>query len=259
MSIRDWVRRRAERVRENVGRNQARHRTLRGRVATVLVCVLAGLMMTVAALAARGTDLRSDRTADMRDLVVTQASRNEELRGDVAALTDEVRALAGRQPGGGELTERLAVAEEAAGLTDLAGPGLRVTLTDAPTDVKPAGVSDDALVVHQQDIQAVVNALWAGGAEAMTIQGQRVISTTGIKCVGNTVVLHGVPYAPPYVIEAIGDADSLLAAINDSPSIQVYKQYVAAFGLGYAVDRVGEIEAPAFAGSVGLRFATSGQ
>ena len=72
MSIRDWVRRRAERVRENVGRNQARHRTLRGRVATVLVCVLAGLMMTVAALAARGTDLRSDRTADMRDLVVTR-------------------------------------------------------------------------------------------------------------------------------------------------------------------------------------------
>jgi uncharacterized protein YlxW (UPF0749 family) len=101
----------------------------------------------------------------------------------------------------------------------------------------------------------VVNALWAGGAEAMTIQGQRVISTTGIKCVGNTVVLHGVPYAPPYVIEAIGDADSLLAAINDSPSIQIYKQYVDAYGLGYAVDRVAAIEAPAFSGSVGLRFA----
>ncbi len=253
--MREWVRRRAERVRERVRRNQSRRRTLGGRIGTVAVCVLAGVMMTVAALAARGTDLRSDRTADMRDLIVTQSSRNEELRGDVAALTDEVRALAGRQPGGGELTERLAVAEEAAGLTDLVGPGLRVTLTDAPTDVKPAGVSDDALVVHQQDIQAVVNALWAGGAEAMTIQGQRVISTTGIKCVGNTVVLHGVPYAPPYVIEAIGDADSLLAAINDSPSIQIYKQYVDAYGLGYAVDRVAAIEAPAFSGSVGLRFA----
>ena len=71
-----------------------------------------GTATATAALAARGTDLRSDRTADMRDLVVTQASRNEELRGDVAALTDEVRALAGRQPGGGELTERLAVADQ---------------------------------------------------------------------------------------------------------------------------------------------------
>ena len=55
----------------------------------------------------------------------------------------------------------------------------------------------------------MVNALWSGGAEAMTIQGQRVIATTGIKCVGNTVVLHGVPYAPPYVISAIGDPEKL--------------------------------------------------
>lgn len=256
MSVRDWVRPRAARVRERVGHNQARPRTLRGRAATVLVCVLAGLMMTAASIAARGTDLRSDRTADMRDLVATQASRNEDLRRDVAALTDEVGALAARQPGGGQLSERLAVVEEAAGLTDVVGPGLRVTLADAPADVKPAGVSDDALVVHQQDIQSVVNALWAGGAEAMTIQGQRVISTTGIKCVGNTVVLHGVPYAPPYVIEAIGDADALLAGLNDSPSVQIYKQYVDVYGLGYAVDRVDSIEAPAFSGSVGLRFAT---
>ena len=51
----------------------------------------------------------------------------------------------------------------------------------------------------------MVNALWSGGAEAMTIQGQRVISTTAVKCVGNTVVLHGIPYAPPYVISAIGN------------------------------------------------------
>ena len=55
----------------------------------------------------------------------------------------------------------------------------------------------------------MVNALWSGGAEAMTLQKQRVISTTGIKCVGNTVVLHGVPYAPPYEITAIGDLDAL--------------------------------------------------
>ena len=80
------------------------------------------------------------------------------------------------------------------------GPGLTVTLDDAPERRDRLGghATPNDLVVHQQDIQAVVNALWAGGAEAMTIQGQRVIATTGIKCVGNTVVLHGVPYSPPY-------------------------------------------------------------
>ena len=259
MSWWDAVKRRVPRVRANIGKNQLRHRSARGRITTVLVCVLAGLMMTVAAIAARGTDLRADRTADLRDLIVSQGQRNTELRDEADALRAEVAGLGSGQAGIGDIADELARAEEKAGLVAVAGPGVRVTLTDAPNDVKPAGVDDDALVVHQQDIQAVANALWAGGAEAMTIQGQRVISTTGIKCVGNTVVLHGVPYAPPYAIEAIGDADSLLAAINDSPSIQVYKQYVAAYGLGYAVDRVGEIEAPAFAGSVGLRFATSGQ
>ena len=71
--------------------------------------------------------------------------------------------------------------------------------------------------MHQQDIQAVVNALWAGGAEAMTIQGQRVVSTTGIKCVGNVVILHGVPYSPPYRISAIGPTDDMLTVGDDQP------------------------------------------
>ncbi|MFT3888066.1 MAG: DUF881 domain-containing protein [Arachnia sp.] len=256
MDVRVWLRRRVQRVRENTGRNQTRHRSLHGRLATVLVCALAGLMMTVAALAARGTDLRSDRTADMRDLIVTQASRNEELRRDVSQLTAEVGALTERQPGSEQLAAQLDAAEEGAGLTDLAGPGLRVTLMDAPSDVKPAGVSDDLLVVHQQDIQAVINALWDGGAEAMTVQGQRVISTTGIKCVGNTVVLHGVPYAPPYVIEAIGDTDALQAGLDASPAVTIYRQYVDVYGLGYAVDRADELIAPAFNGSTSLRFAS---
>ena len=87
--------------------------------------------------------------------------------------------------------------------------------TDAPEDVINSSSQDiELLIVHQQDIQAVVNALWAGGAEAMTVQGQRVVSTTGIRCVGNTVVLHDVPYAPPYVISAIGPTDQMLAAIR---------------------------------------------
>ena len=98
-------------------------------------------------------------------------------------------------------------------------------------------------------------ALWAGGAEAMTIQGQRVISTTGIKCVGNTVVLHGIPYAPPYVIEAIGDQGLLLAALDESPSLQIYRQYVDAYGLGYTVERSQGLEFSAFSGSTGVRLA----
>jgi len=256
MTLRDRIAQRIPRVRANI--SQQRRRTPRGRTATVLVCVFAGLMMSVAAVAARGTDLRSDRGADLRDLIVTQADRNEELRGQAATLDTEVSSLAAAQAGTGELGEEVRDAEVAAGLVAVDGPGLVVTLTDAPADFRPAGVDDDALVVHQQDIQAVVNALWAGGAEAMTIQGQRVIATTGIKCVGNTVVLHGIPYAPPYVIQAVGDADSLQQGLDDSRAVQIYRQYVDAYGLGYAISVRSDLELPAYSGTAALRFATQG-
>ena len=258
MKVVDWFRTRALGIRAIVVKNQQRHRSRRGRVATVLVCVVAGLMMTVAAVAARGTDLRSDRSADVRDLIVTQGNRNAELQATLAELTDEVNALSAERPSDPEVADQLSAAELQAGLVAVTGPGVRVTLTDAPNDVKPAGVSADALVVHQQDIQAVVNALWAGGAEAMTIQGQRVISTTGIKCVGNTVVLHGVPYAPPYVIEAIGDDQQLRLGLDDSRAVQIYQQYVDAYRLGYSVESVSSLDMPAYQGALSLRHATTG-
>ena len=141
-------------------------------------------------------------------------------------------------------------AADPAGLRPVEGPGLTVTLDDAPEEVRerPATTSSNA-IVHQQDIQAVVNALWAGGAEAMTIQGQRVVSTTGIKCVGNTVMLHGVPYSPPYAISAIGDADAMRRSLDASPYIRAYLEAVDAYQLGWDVEREDDVEAPAYDGS----------
>src|ERR671923_1950991 len=99
----------------------------------------------------------------------------------------------------------------------VSGPGLVVTLDDAPEEaLEDPSVNPNLLVVHQQDIQAFVNALWAAGADAVSLQGQRLISTTGIKCVGNTVVLEGVPYSPPYRIEAVGNVEALQASLAES-------------------------------------------
>ena len=91
----------------------------------------------------------------------------------------------------------------------------------------------------------------------MTIQGQRVIATTGIKCVGNTVVLHGIPYAPPYRISAIGDPVKLQAALASSDYIRIYRQYVDAFRLGYEVTVSSKSDFPGYQGSVDLQYATA--
>ena len=120
-------------------------------------------------------------------------------------MRQEVDGLAARGTEQSALGPEISRQGERVGLTAVIGPAVTVTLDDAPSSVAANGIEPDLLVVHQQDIQAVVNALWSGGAEAMTIQGQRVISTTAVKCVGNTVVLHGIPYSPPYDVVAIGD------------------------------------------------------
>ena len=122
------------------------------------------------------------------------------------------------------------------GWTPVHGPGLTVTLTDAPRDANgrfPRDASPDDLVVHQQDIQAVLNALWTAGAEAIQMQDQRIIATSAPRCVGNTLLLNGRTYSPPYTITAIGDATAMQASLAAAPLVILYKQYVVRFGLGY--------------------------
>jgi uncharacterized protein YlxW (UPF0749 family) len=131
-----------------------------------------------------------------------------------------------------------------------------VTLDDAPKDVlASAGDLVNQALVHQQDIQGVANALWAGGAEALTTNGVRIVSTTGIKCVGNTVILHGVPYAPPYVLAAIGDPVELESSVDDSPYVDYFKQRVDVWQLGLEVEREGVVRAPAYTGPLDLTHA----
>jgi uncharacterized protein YlxW (UPF0749 family) len=138
-----------------------------------------------------------------------------------------------------------------------------VTLNDAPTDAIDRaypGLPDptpDDLVVHQQDVQAVVNALWAGGADAVRLMDQRVISTSAVRCVGNTLVLQGRVYSPPYTITAVGDTDRLLRALDESTAVRIFRQYVAAYGLGYRAEKRSNVTIPAYTGALDLRYATS--
>ena len=222
--------------------------------ATLVMCVVAGFMIGTSASLAKGTDLRGGRTTDMISMVSVGSQRNAALAQQVSAARAEVDRLSSATGESGVTPEELEKAAAAAQTTPVTGPGVIVVLDDAPSSVSPPDVDPDLLVVHQQDIQAVVNALWEGGAEAMTIQGQRVIATTGIKCVGNTVVLHGIPYAPPYRIEAIGDQNALEAALLSSEYVSNYQDYVAAYGLGYQ-QRRGNLAFPAYTGGIELQYA----
>jgi len=226
------------------------------RAAVPVTFGLAGALFATTALSAQGIDLRSDAT-DVGTLVQERSRSVAELREQVQQLRVEVAELTASVDDGAVDAARARAAElaPAAGLTPVSGPGLRVTLDDAPLDQEVSGVNPNLLIVHQQDIQGFVNALWAGGATAISLQGQRLISTTGIKCVGNTVVLHGVPYSPPYVIEATGDVEALQASLDESQAVQTYRDYVEQVSLGLAIEPVSELDIPAYEGPLQLEHA----
>jgi uncharacterized protein YlxW (UPF0749 family) len=234
-----------------------RARSLVWRLLAPAVFVFAGALFVTSMVSSRGTDLRAGRYDDLSGLASAEAKDLEGLLARNAALNTEVDQLSKGLVSTRDDAEqkRVDALSGPAGLDAAAGPGVTVTLDDAPDSaLEAAGTDVSELLVHQQDIQAVANALWAGGAEAMTIQGQRVVATTGIKCVGNTVVLHGVPYSPPYRISAIGPIDRMLGSVSTSPYIAIYLDLVPK-GLGWDVRQEPRLELPGYDGSTELDYA----
>lgn len=253
------LRRLHEQLRRLLRAGASRQRSLRWRLFVPAVFAAAGFLFVASAEASDGFDLRPQRPATLAELVRSESHRVDrlqdragELEKDVAALSAAVDTRASAR-----LEARADRLREAAGMLPASGPGLKVTLDDAPADQPvPEGFDANAVVVHQQDLQAVVNALWVGGAEAITLQGQRLISTTGIKCVGNTVVLHGVPYSPPYEIVAVGDPVSLQSALDASEYVQTYLEYTRApVNIGWNVELLTDTTVPGYDGAVNLQYA----
>lgn len=219
---------------------------------TVVIAVSAGFLFVASGLTASGTDLRSGGVDDLRGLVIERAGTVGILTARAAKAQDEVDA-ASEELVDPVLTARIASLKAAAGLTEVSGSALEVTLDDAPRlpgSSLPDGVAPDDLVVHQQDVQAVVNAMWRGGATAVVVMDQRVISTTAIRCVGNTLLLQGRVYSPPFTVTAIGDVGALQRALDTEPGVVIYRQYVDRLSLGWKVTQMRNATLPPYLGAV---------
>jgi uncharacterized protein YlxW (UPF0749 family) len=229
-----------------------------------VVAALAGLLLTTTARTAAGTNLRDDRRPELTRVIGERKTEVSEETRRVAELQAQIDGTTAAEAGSdGRIAEQQTRADSVrptAGQTALHGPGLRVVLDDAPRRPGgglPAGARPDDVVVHQQDVQAVVNALWAGGAEAMAIMGLRVISTSAVRCVGNTLLLHGQVFSPPFEITAIGNAVRMRATLEADPGVRAFRDAAQAYDLGYTVQTQDDVVTPAFVGSVSLDHATA--
>jgi len=219
-----------------------------------------GLIGFLAVVAIRSQPADPDARLPRQFRLVGLIQRQQTEAADLRTQADRLRArLAGirrdaatRQAGSADAERQLNGMEESNGLVAVAGPGVKVTLDDSSMKESPTGNLND-LVIHSQDVQAAVNGLWRAGAEAIGINGQRLVSTSAVLCVGNTLLLNGTVHSPPYVISAVGakqsefESDELVRRLHDDAD---------AFGLRFSVSREDDLHVPAFVGSVTPKYAT---
>jgi uncharacterized protein YlxW (UPF0749 family) len=226
------------------------------KIAAIVAFAAAGFLLAASTLTANGSDIRVERPAQLRDLVQNEANKIDKLENNLIDIQSEIEEITnGSVRSEIESTQvKIQQLSPVAGFTSMVGPGLVITLNDAPqVDLSiPENERPDVndLLIHQEDVQSVVNALWAGGAQGVSLMGKRVIATSAVKCVGNTLLLHGKVYSPPFRIEAIGDVTKLTKSLRNDPNVAILQDYVDLFGLVYEVQRAALIELPPYEGSL---------
>jgi uncharacterized protein YlxW (UPF0749 family) len=230
-------------------------RRWRGRALVALTMVVAGVLAAVtydlAADRVQGRqEIREALVADIRaesDASDELAAELEDLRAEVTTTRDELLASSTT---GQRALDDLARAEEAAAAVPVTGPGLLVTLANAAPDADddPVGGGTEADPrgrVRDGDLQQVVNALWAAGAEAISINGQRLGPTSAIRFAGEAVLVDFRPVTNPYEVRAIGSPDSLSGAFLASPEVRALALVSESFGLRFDFSRKDELSLPA--------------
>lgn len=179
-------------------------------VALTLIFALFGLMLAMQ-FRARPTvsgPLQYQRSEELSVLLKVTEEERDKLREEVALLRDQLGDAKSVEDQVRLLQEELAKTQVLAGISEVRGPGISLTLSDSTTPSQP-GQDPNLFVVHDKDLLEVVNEVFAAGAEAVSVNGQRIVATTEITCAGNVIMINGVRQAPPFKILAIGDPATL--------------------------------------------------
>jgi uncharacterized protein YlxW (UPF0749 family) len=228
-----------------------------------VVALAAGLLFATSGRTAEGTDLRGGEVLALSGLIKQRnesIARQEQQLADVQAQVQRLTQQAGSRDGAVAAAQAQGdLGTLSAGLVGLSGPGVEITLDDAPTrsdGVLPAGATPDDLVIHQSDVQAVVNAVWASGADGVAIMGKRLVATSAVRCVGNVLLLQGRTYSPPFVVTAIGNGAAVRSQLAASREVGILQQAVDAYGLTFSVRDRSTVTLPAYDGPLDMSYAT---
>lgn len=219
-------------------------------VSIALVCILLGIFLVAQLRTQQAKGPASlGRLDAISELYKHSEEQRELLELEVAKLREQLTEQ--------EKASESAVAEELqklrilSGLTSLSGPGIVLTLDDS----KLKGNEDapaDMYLIHYEDLLLVVNELFAAGAEAVSINGQRIITTSEIRCAGPTILVNSTRVTPPFEILAIGDAQTLQSSLEMRGGIL---EPMRPWGIQISITQKDQITVPPYKGTINFKYA----
>jgi uncharacterized protein YlxW (UPF0749 family) len=190
-------------------------------------------------------------STDLIRILREKERENHTLQEEITHLRKQLASLeSNTQPTSSKtllLKKELEDARMQAGMIPLQGPGIEVILNDSPRH-PVSGEDDYFYLIHDVDLIQLVNELWAAGAEAISINQERLVAGTSIRCVGPTILVNTTRISPPYVVKAIGDPDTLATALKMHGGFLDSMSLAIAHGVTIKVEKKSNLQLPAYGG-----------
>lgn len=188
-------------------------------LSVTIICLVLGAMLALQfRTQLQMGDVSGYRRADaLAQMLANTRSQADQQREEITTLRAELgkyqASVMDKDKLMGLVNERLASDQIALGLVDVKGPGVAISIADSSLRADAPG-AEELFLVHDSDLWPVVNELRSAGAEAISINGQRVVGSTAIRCAGPVINVNSVPIDPPFEILAIGNPDTLYNALT---------------------------------------------
>jgi len=213
-----------------------------------IVCLLLGIMI---AMQFRGNQSDPDniplrRAQDLTVELDKMSKERDALAEEVVNLREKVN-----KGSGDILGKELEKANMAAGLLPVHGSGVVLTMNDS-NHVLQTGEDPNLYLIHDEDLLKMVNELRAAGAEAIAVNGERLTATSEIRCAGTTILVNVTKIAPPFVIAAVGDPETLERSLRIKGG---WLETLEIWGIKAQIEKSNEVKIPAYRGSIKFEFA----
>jgi uncharacterized protein YlxW (UPF0749 family) len=222
---------------------------------TFAVALLVLGFLIAAQIAAEGPRVRysTEERSPLIETALGLQSQQEALKAEILSIRQRIGALEAQGPEAAESLRRLYASLEeariAAGLIALTGPGLAFKLEDGG-----GGAAVDGLVTAR-DVRVLVQELWLAGAEGIAVNGERLVGTSAVIDIGGSILINSAYLAPPYTIRVIGPSDLYDRLLGSVAFGEFVQGRLEPSGIDLTVAELDTVDLPAFAGTVGLRFA----